>query len=149
MKKILAVLSMAAVLSVANAGFAATPDGYQSIAKEDLNRYSRAALAQVKANWATLNVANHCNDSFAYSAISDATEASLRQDNGQPLLIFSSVFETNHMRRAILTTSADFITVTGIRIQYLEVGDINTGDLRDPKVSQDFLVQQDIDCTAK
>ena len=149
MKKILAVLSVTALFSMAGAAFAATPEGYQSISKEDLNRYSRAALAQVKANWATLNPSEKCNYDFAASAITGATEAVIRQDNGQPLLIFSNVYEADHMKRAILTTSADFKSVIGIRIQYLAMGDVNSGDLRDPRVTQDYLVSQDVDCTVK
>ena len=147
MKKLFAGLVMAVILSSANVSFAADPEGYQAISKEQVSNYAHAAFIAVRANWGVINPNGKCNYEFASNVLTNATGAMIRSDSGQPLLIVNNQMDENTVHRVMLTTSADYKTVTAIRFQTLVMGEVNSGDLRKPVISKDFAVAEDLDCS--
>lgn len=119
---------------------------YKTIPQSQLETYKKAVV--IAGQRSSLN---NCHESGAQGLaerdlgtyIKNADSGKIDLDGNQPILIFecgSVSGRANTKAIATIITSRDYKSVTSIKVEELQLSDVNTGDLLNPHIVKDYVV---------
>lgn len=125
---------------------------YKTIPQSQLETYKKAVV--IAGQRSSLN---NCHESGAQGLaerdlaayVQNADSGKIDLDGNQPILIFecSSVSgRANTKAIATIITSKDYKSVTSIKVEELQLSDVNTGDLLNPHIVKDYVVTSSGEC---
>jgi len=142
MKLILVSLTLAFGLNA----FASEP-GYKKVADERVYDYQKAIQAAIHQN---PSVITGCDPQWVNNTFNYVHEILVNTENAQPLVLFNTFYNGDLvMHRLAFFTDPSLKNLTKVHAETFRKGEVNQGDLANPVIVEDYLIQGRWDCALK
>ncbi len=142
------ILTVGSIVMMALLAQANPPNGYSKVPEERIEDYKKAFVSALSQNQKLIQ---YCNFNWVNQVLEYTDEVLVNNKSTTPLLKFNwhnGYTGTPYLHSLVVSTAADKKTLTQVVAEVYKMGETNSGDLANPVIVEDYILESQINCSA-